>query len=173
MWKRHKKKENWTKGFVTTIVQIKTGEDAKQNDHLLSSYEVLYRQAGAVEQTKFSAEFSMKILCRKRMQLLSSKIINIWLTSQVHWRSLLNLDWDEILRHISTFTRNKQTHSNTVIKVNSQLPTLIICMVYNSIFGLLLKKTNQTDLCHWKLQIPLSPKDELGPGTSHHGITYL
>ena len=128
---------------------------------------------GQLKQTKFSAEFSMKILCRKRMQLLSSKIINIWLTSQVHWRSLLNLDWDEILRHISTFTRNKQTHSNTVIKVNSQLPTLITCMVYNSIFGLLLKKTNQTDLCHWKLQIPLSPKDELGPGTSHHGITYL
>jgi len=37
MWERHKKKENGIKGFVTAIVQIKTGENAKKNDHLLSS----------------------------------------------------------------------------------------------------------------------------------------
>ena len=135
-------------------------------------YEVLYRQAGAVEQTKFSAEFSMRILCRKRMQLLSSKIINIWLTSQVHWLSLLTVDWDEILRHTAHLL---ETNKPILIqyKVNSQLPTIITFIVYNTIFGLPLKKTNQTDLCHWKLQIPLSPKDELGPGTSHYRITYL
>lgn len=71
MWERHKKKENGIKGLVTTIVQIKMGKMPNRMITFCLPYEVLYRQAGAVEQTEFSAEFSRKILCRKRMQLLS------------------------------------------------------------------------------------------------------
>lgn len=36
-WERHKNKENEIRGFASTILQIRIGKNAKQNDHLLSS----------------------------------------------------------------------------------------------------------------------------------------